>query len=1103
MAEIGYLHLSDLHIGEKHQKGLISQAKRILFDDISYIIPKIGKIDIVFFTGDLVQKGSCDEFELLESFLIDLWDLFRQNNQNPYLVCVPGNHDLERVGNGNNPIQKVLSNWLNEKEIKEEYFWNNPNDYIEFINQRFQNYLNWYKNTSIKKAEDIHWGYVPGDHYCSITVDGLKLGLVGLNSSFLQLYAENARNKIGIYNKQINSLFEEHYLEWIGMHDISILLTHHSSDWFEKKSFDDFNQEIFCDNSYIEHLCGHMHEPLYNSTSINGFPAKKYWISPSLFGLEYFGEQENRIHGYTAGIYNIEQEKITKTTWPRISIRTKNGTLKIVQNDEFNLDKDTASLKEILRDSLKSTNTILVEKTNELPATSVSKIEEKSGNLFGNKILKNSCLSRTIYKELHSHFNIRSQERNKAICYLISHNFCWITTKFGLGEDEFIGSILSQSDINSANCFSINCDEVANIEDLIELFPKIFSLKATNFFDVINEIDRPLLVFNKISENLAHNATDLKSFLQTIFDFCPALKIIIISDIIPNSRFFDYVELCSLDIPALKQYIEHSQEIHSSFTFLEYEKIHRISSGIPFYIDRVIEQLMFRPLSDISDMEFELLPNSDSDNFLPESVKNTINYLHQNDDKQDNRRFALLSIISLLHNGETFERIRRFDPTRPFYPDDISYLLKNKLIETIQVNSIFENKQEDNDLVKIIKVSRTIRDYISSLLTDSDKNEIYKMACNLYLGYNWRSYIKLIPSKDIELDIIIYQNIQIAIKFILSYSIEDNNELETQRVAGVSLSLIEYYSRRGAYKDAILLAEETLLSIKNLAFEGLDTIEVHLTKSLGENLRMSSFRSKAVSILKSICDDEKNSLNKKERNDIRLSIAYAYESENNEEEAIKYANLIKKNEADKNSSIYLAAESVIAGFIVDKTLRINKLNSIKSKAEKLGYSTLKANIILEICRLSKDENQLRQLDKVITESRKDVYNKIRAIVLKSEIILQTKKIEEITESDLLGLNIAYSYTFYQRLKPLLNKCHKLVWQYWDKQNQFDQLLNLFRYSSFVWRLCNATEEELGYINKLQSNLEFIDWYEKNRNSINSIYYEQRVFALYNKNSISR
>lgn len=71
MAKIGYLHLSDLHIGDKYQKGLISQTKTILFDDIKYILSKIKKIDVVFFTGDFVQKGGIEEFEMLENFCMN------------------------------------------------------------------------------------------------------------------------------------------------------------------------------------------------------------------------------------------------------------------------------------------------------------------------------------------------------------------------------------------------------------------------------------------------------------------------------------------------------------------------------------------------------------------------------------------------------------------------------------------------------------------------------------------------------------------------------------------------------------------------------------------------------------------------------------------------------------------------------------------------------------------------------------------------------------------------------------------------------------------------------------------------------------------------
>jgi hypothetical protein len=272
-------------------------------------------------------------------------------------------------------------------------------------------------------------------------------------------------------------------------------------------------------------------------------------------------------------------------------------------------------------------------------------------------------------------------------------------------------------------------------------------------------------------------------------------------------------------------------------------------------------------------------------------------------------------------------------------------------------------------------------------------------------------------------------------------------------------------------------------------------------RKLGENLRMTSIYDKSLPILKSICDDENNSLNKIDRNDIRLSIAYAYQTQSNKDEAIKYATLIK-NESKKNSSNFLAAEFVIAHFIDTESEKLKKLHQIKTKAEKLKFNILKANVILDICSITKDDTQLKYLDEIIKQSKNDTYNKVRALVAKADIILNTKNIDKINEEDLYGLNIAYSYSFYQRLQNLLNRCHRLAWQYYKKQDRYDQLLHLFRYSSFVWRLCGASNQEKKYVDELHSNQKFLDWLKSNKDGINSTYYKQRIFALYNNSIIN-
>jgi len=1088
MDKIKFLHLSDLHFGDRNQKEIFSQTKSILFEDIEFILNKLESLEIVFFTGDLVQKGSKSEFEQLEKFLIELWQLFSKYGQDPYLICVPGNHDLERINDPNDPILKILNQWT-EDDIKKDHFWDSPNQYLNFVNNRFTNYHDWYQNTSIKKPDNIIQGYIKGDFYCTINHNDLKIGIVGLNSAFLQLTSARAEKKLGIYNKQIYNLFEDKYIEWLKSNNLSFLLTHHSSDWFEQDSLREFHHDIYTDSSYVEHLCGHMHEPSCTTFSINGYPYKRISVTPSLFGLDSYNDNPDlkRIHGYTAGVYNVNSEKITKTIWPRISKITKDNGLKIIQNDDFHLDKDSLSFTEKIKDytlSKKEKNSIEI-------------LEEKGGNLFGVSSLKDNGLARTFYKIDPSHMAIRVHERRDAISKLNSQRQCWIVTKFGLGQDEFIGSILNESDINSANCFRVNCEEISSIEELIDSFKNSFSKNITEFFEIINTIDSPLIVLNSISDELVSGASKLKEFMQTIFDYSPKLKTIITSATKPDSYIYESIDLIPLDIPAVKQYIERSQEISSSFTFLEFEKIHRLTSGIPLYLNKVIEQLKFRPLSDLGEVEFESSTSGDFENILAKTIRKEINLLKTENSKESNRKFLLLSVLSLLHNGETFERIRRFDSTKPFHSDDISFLLKNNLVETVQVNSIFDQNQKDSDLIKIIKVPRIIRDYLSSILSDEEKLEIYKQACAIYLGEDWRNSIKLIQTKDAELDLIIYQNMQVSIRFILSYGIEQNREIEIERMTRVITLFINHLSDKGAYKDAISLIEETLLLIKNIDIEGFDDTRVFLTTKLGENLRMTSFHEKSIDILKEICDDVNNSLNLNKRNDIRLSIAYAFETLGKEDDALEYANLIKKNEKNKNSNLYLSAESVVIHFIEDEEEKLKRLISLKNKADKFGYNTLNANIVLEISRIKKEVSQIKQLDKIINTSKNDIYNKVRAFAAKAEIILSSKSIDEITKEDFLGLNIAYSYSFYQRLMSILNKCHRLAWQYWFEQNRYDQLLNLFRYSSFVWRLCGEQTQEQKYINQLHSNKKFIEWFKTNKTGINSTYYEQRIFSLYN------
>ena len=61
--EISYIHFSDLHIGQKYANQYLSNAKDIVISDLNFICQELKALDIVFFTGDMVQSGAESEYE--------------------------------------------------------------------------------------------------------------------------------------------------------------------------------------------------------------------------------------------------------------------------------------------------------------------------------------------------------------------------------------------------------------------------------------------------------------------------------------------------------------------------------------------------------------------------------------------------------------------------------------------------------------------------------------------------------------------------------------------------------------------------------------------------------------------------------------------------------------------------------------------------------------------------------------------------------------------------------------------------------------------------------------------------------------------------------
>ena len=197
------------------------------------------------------------------------------------------------------------------------------------------------------KPENLKAGVLAGDFSATIEKNGAKLGILGLNTSFLQVTGDNYEGKLAIHPRQFHQACDGDGPTWARQHHACLLLTHHPPSWFAPDAQAHLNGEITARGRFAVHLCGHLHEA--NSTEIvqGGTEARRIWQGRSLCGLEYYetktGQKLDRLHGYTAGKIELSENKGKLMFWP-CEARLQGGQRKIVPDYSFDLDDNQHTL---------------------------------------------------------------------------------------------------------------------------------------------------------------------------------------------------------------------------------------------------------------------------------------------------------------------------------------------------------------------------------------------------------------------------------------------------------------------------------------------------------------------------------------------------------------------------------------------------------------------------------------------------------------------------------------------------------------------------------------------------------------------------------------
>ena len=229
--QFNWLHITDLHHGMANQGWLLPGLQHRLFEDLRYLYSRCGPWDLILFTGDLTQRGTKEEFdavdELLDRLLKEVQRL--QSGTEPLVLAVPGNHDLQRPKDAK-AIDALLGGWQQVPAMKERLWDGSDPTLHDMLGESFSEYETWWARRRARAAAfgvAITPGRLPGDFAATIEKADCKLGIMGLNTSFLHL-RDGLQGRLAVHADQFNhAAWGRDGEAWARQHAACLLLTHH------------------------------------------------------------------------------------------------------------------------------------------------------------------------------------------------------------------------------------------------------------------------------------------------------------------------------------------------------------------------------------------------------------------------------------------------------------------------------------------------------------------------------------------------------------------------------------------------------------------------------------------------------------------------------------------------------------------------------------------------------------------------------------------------------------------------------------------------------------------------------------------------------------
>lgn len=1044
----------------------------------------------MFFTGDLTQRGQKAEFDNLSKEFEALWSALSKTGCAPQLCVIPGNHDLVRPPPSSAIAKTLTQLWWQDEDLRRKFWAERDSEYRKGVDSFFEHYSAWASKLPVPTIPKTP-GALPGDFSATFEKGSIRLGVVGLNSTFLQIGEGDFKGKLDLHISQLNAACGSDPVHWLRERTATVLLTHQPPSWLGPQALQHFRQEIYPPGRFLTQLCGHQHEPEAFELSEAGAGPRRLRQAPSLFGLENWvgPEPKKRIHGYTAGQYVFDGQGGFERLLPRTAIAGRHGGLNLAPDHTYKLDDAESVITQFDLDADEDGHGAggypkSPESEGASAPPSGDSIEPQV-QLLKSPLDENTSKSRlAVCPRLSLNFGqqhrfIRQEEQSQFEHELRKSRCVWLVADWGTAKEDFLGSCIERFRTTdpTPHVFHLRCDDAGDADSLEALFPQQFAMPLQTFCALVASVSGCFLVVDGVHPELCKGGSlqKLKRIASAVTDYCQSLRLIFVSRLLPELDVFPVVELRSLEVPDVRTYLTHHPDAAPGLCEPNVvEELHERSDGLPMHLDRMLRALKVSSLPSVLEAEMEgAAPPQGLPETTPKALVHAVSALATSPDKRSRRSFRLLKVLSVLPYGETLEAIGHYLPTEPFFPENALQLHESGLLDVIplqqttpQVDS-GRTAGSEQTAPKLLKVPRQVRDHVQTLLFDEERREIVFAGAERFFGRRWRKgkfKLRSLPPEYRE-----YLSSGAGNEFALIHHLIANGKTRAddsvvRRGQWLAVQYARHLNSTERFRDLAVVAAALLQSVEP---DKYPEDWAKLAGLAGAGLRMTGRDEEALKHLKWALEAGDPSLGEEEKGEVWLDVALAEERLKHSDEAVAAAEKVKQYSREK-SVRQLHALAIVAGQTLEEPAKAKELAALEKQSRERGFKGLANTITLDLAaKAGSAQEKIRQLDKVLASETRS-YNQVRAIVSKAAAVEKLQKPGKLKPQELATLADAYSYLHAQRLGSLFDECHAALWGRFEEEGDVSQLLRLFRHSSFVWRIRGDEAKESDYVTRLSN-----------------------------------